>query len=85
MPYGQAITPDKLAAVAEAERALRELGFRQCRARHHGDVARIEVEAGELERAFALREEISRRVHAAGFAFVALDLDGFRTGSMNEA
>ena len=85
IPYGEAITPDKLAAVAEAERALRALGFRQCRVRHHGDVARVEVEPAELERAFARRDEISRSVHAAGFAFVALDVDGFRTGSMNEA
>jgi uncharacterized protein len=85
VPYGEAITPDKLAAVAEAERALRALGFRQCRVRHHGDVARVEVEPAELERAFARRDEISRSVHAAGFAFVALDVDGFRTGSMNEA
>jgi uncharacterized protein len=64
---------------------LRALGFRQCRVRHHGDVARVEVEPSELERAFALREEISGKVHAAGFTFVALDVDGFRTGSMNEA
>ena len=85
VPYGEPITPDKLAAVAEAERALHTLGFRQCRARHHGDVARLEIESGELERALALREEISRRVHAAGFAYVAIDVDGFRTGSMNEA
>ena len=85
IPYGEAITPDKLAAVAEAERALRALGFRQCRVRHHGNVARVEVEPAELERAFARRDEISRSVHAAGFAFVALDVDGFRTGSMNEA
>jgi len=85
VPYGQPITPGKLAAVADAERALRELDFRQCRVRHHGDVARIEVEPGELERAFALRDELSRSVHAAGFTYVALDLDGFRSGSMNEA
>ena len=85
VPYGQPITPDKLAAVAEAEKALRALGFRQCRARHHGDVVRLEVERDQLERALELREEISRRVHAAGFTYVALDLDGFRTGSMNEA
>ena len=85
VPYGEPITPEKLAAIAEAERALRALGFRQCRVRHHGDVARVEVERHELERAFALREEISRTIHAAGFTFVALDVDGFRTGSMNEA
>jgi pyridinium-3,5-biscarboxylic acid mononucleotide sulfurtransferase len=85
IPYGDAITPDKLAAVAAVERALHELGFRQCRARHHGDVARLEIEPGELQRALELRDEISRRVHAAGFPYVTLDLDGFRSGSMNEA
>jgi uncharacterized protein len=85
VPYGEPITPDKLAAVAEAEKALRALGFRQCRVRHHGAVARVEVEPAELERAFARRDEISQGVHAAGFTFVALDVDGFRTGSMNEA
>ena len=51
VPYGEPITPDKLAAVAAAEKALRELGFRQCRVRHHGDVARVEVERDELGRA----------------------------------
>jgi uncharacterized protein len=85
MPYGEPITPEKLAAVAAAEKALHELGFRQCRVRHHGDVARLEVEPGELERALALRAEVARRVHEAGFTYVALDLDGFRSGSMDEA
>lgn len=86
VPYGEPITPDKLAAVAAAERALRELGFRQCRVRHHGQVARVEVEAAEIERAAgAAREAIARRVRAAGFTYVALDLHGFRSGSMNEA
>jgi uncharacterized protein len=85
VPYGDPITPGKLAAVAAAEKALHELGFRQCRARHHGDVARLEIEADQLERAFALRAEIARCVREAGFTYVALDLDGFRTGSMNEA
>lgn len=85
MPYGEPITPEKLAAVAAAEKALHELGFRQCRVRHHGDVARLEVEPGELERALALRADVARRVHEAGFTYVALDLDGFRSGSMDEA
>ena len=85
LPYGEPITPEKLGAVAAAERAMHDLGFRQCRARSHGEVARLEVEHGDLERALALREELSRRVRAAGFAYVALDLDGFRSGSMNEA
>ena len=66
--------------------ALRELGFRQCRVRHHGDVARIEVEPSELERAPArCARRSSRRLHALGFTYVTLDLHGFRSGSMNEA
>ena len=85
VPYGEPITPEKLAAVAAVEWAMHDLGFRQCRARHHGDVARLEVERDDLERAFALREELSQHVRAAGFTYAALDLDGFRTGSMNEA
>ena len=62
IPYGEPITPEKLAAVAAAEKALRELGFRQCRVRHHGDVARVEVERDELERALGA----ARRDLAAG-------------------
>ncbi len=85
VPYGEPITTEKLAAVAAAEAALHELGFRQCRVRHHGQVARLEIEAGDLERAVEWRDELSRRVRAAGFTYVALDLDGFRSGSMNEA
>ena len=77
---------EKLTAVAEAEGVLRELGFRQCRVRHHGAVARVEVEADEIGRAAgAAREEIARRLRALGFTWVTLDLDGFRSGSMNEA
>jgi uncharacterized protein len=85
VPYGEPITVEKLAAVAAAEKALRALGIRQCRVRHHGAVARLEVEPGQLGMAFDLRGDIARAVHAAGFTYVALDLDGFRTGSMNEA
>lgn len=85
IPYGEPITIEKLAAVAAAERALRTLGFRQCRARHHGAVARLEVAPAQLERALEVRDDIARAVHAAGFTYVALDMEGFRTGSMNEA
>jgi uncharacterized protein len=86
LPYGERITPEKLAAVAAGERVLRELGFRQCRVRHHGRVARVEVEAHEVGRAAGpARDDIARGLHAAGFTYVALDLDGFRSGSMNEA
>jgi uncharacterized protein len=86
IPYGEPITAEKLAAVAAAERVLRGLGFRQCRVRHHGAVARIEVEPQEVARAAGeAREAILAGLHAVGFAYVALDLDGFRSGSMNEA
>ena len=67
-----------------AEAALRDLGLRQLRVRHHGDVARVEVEPGELEEAFRLRAEVTGAVRSAGYAYVALDLDGFRSGSLNE-
>jgi uncharacterized protein len=77
---------EKLRQVAAAEDALRELGFRQCRVRHHGPIARVEVDEGDMERAAgALREELVRRLRALGFTYVTLDLAGFRSGSMNEA
>jgi uncharacterized protein len=85
IPYGRPITVEKVAAVGAAERVLRELGFRQCRVRHHGSIARVEVETADLGRAVEAREEIARRLRALGFAYVTLDLDGFRSGSMNEA
>jgi len=86
IPYGEPITVEKLAAVAAAERVLRDLGFRQCRVRHHGAVARVEVEPRQVARAAGeAREAILAGLHAAGFTYVALDLDGFRSGSMNEA
>lgn len=86
IPYGERITEDKLRRVAAAEQALRGLGFTACRVRAHGDVARVEVPRGEIPRAAgATREEIARRLRALGFIYVTLDLDGLRTGSMNEA
>jgi pyridinium-3,5-biscarboxylic acid mononucleotide sulfurtransferase len=86
IPYGEPITVEKLAMVAAAERALRELGFRQCRVRHHGDVGRVEVEPDQLARAAGPdRHLIVERLHDVGFTYVTLDLDGFRSGSMNEA
>lgn len=86
IPYGEPIDEEKLRRVAAAEAALRELGFRQCRVRHHGPLARVEVEAGEIGRAAgAAREAIARRLRALGFTYVTLDLDGFRSGSLNEA
>ena len=85
VPYGEAITAEKLAQIGQAEAALRELGFRELRVRHHGSTARIELPRAELARVVTgdLADEIVRRVRAAGFAFVALDLEGLRSGSLN--
>jgi uncharacterized protein len=84
-PYGQEITPEKLSQVARAEEFLRARGFRQVRVRHHGEIARLEVGPEEMERAFALREEISAELKEAGFLYVALDLSGYESGSLNAA
>jgi uncharacterized protein len=87
IPYGSAITPDKLNSVDGLENKLRALGFKQVRVRHHGDIARIEVEPAELPRLCepAVREQVIQAARAAGFLYVAADLQGYRTGSMNAA
>lgn len=86
VPYHQEVTPEKLRAIESAEAALRALGFRVCRVRHHGDVARIELGRDELTRAIEpeTAARITAGVKAAGFRFVALDLQGYRLGSLNE-
>ncbi|HEX5851204.1 MAG TPA: ATP-dependent sacrificial sulfur transferase LarE [Rubrobacter sp.] len=84
-PYGQEITPEKLTQVARAEEFLRREGFQQVRVRHHGEIARLEVGPGELERAFAMREKISAELLDAGFLYVTLDLAGYKSGSLNRA
>ncbi len=82
IPHHEPVTPAKLAQVEAAERALRALGFTDCRVRHHGDVARVELPAGEIARAAAeLRDEVHRAVVAAGFRFVAVDLAGIQSGA----
>ncbi len=85
-PYGEQITPAKLEAVAEGERFLKGLGFTITRVRHHGDLARIEVKGEDIARAAeeSVRHAIVRRLRQLGYAYVALDLDGFRSGSLNE-
>lgn len=84
--YGRRVTPEALRQVEDAEEALRGLGLRNFRVRHHGNIARIEI--AESEMAFALSPEIFRQigklVHTAGFHYVAVDCDGYRSGSMNE-
>jgi uncharacterized protein len=85
-PYGSPITPAKLRQVAAAEQALHELGLREVRVRHYGDLARVEVPLAELPRlAGELRAAVVTALQAAGFVYVTLDLQGFRSGSMNEA
>ncbi len=84
-PYGTPITREKVSQVGRAEEGLRALGLRVLRVRHHGDVARLEVGPEEFSRlAGELREEAVRLVKAAGYAYVALDLQGYRTGALNE-
>jgi uncharacterized protein len=87
LPYGTAVTPERLAQIERAERAVRAIGVRgEMRVRHHGDLARVEVPADEIERWLA--PDAARRLRdavrdAAGFSRVALDLRGYRTGSLN--
>ncbi|MGC2209270.1 MAG: ATP-dependent sacrificial sulfur transferase LarE [Candidatus Korobacteraceae bacterium] len=83
--YGRPVTREALEQVERGEDALRGMGFRQFRLRHHGDVARIEIDREELERALTLEmfARMSEAIKACGFKFVALDVDGFRSGSMN--
>jgi uncharacterized protein len=83
-PYGTRITPDRLRRVDAFEDGLRALGFRQLRVRFHDTIARLEVETAELPRALELRERIVALGKQLGFAYVALDLAGFRSGSLNE-
>ncbi len=84
-PYGHEITPEKLAQVTRAEEFMRGRGYEQVRVRHHGEIARLEVGPEELERAFAERGEISSELKDAGFLYVALDLGGYKSGSLNAA
>jgi pyridinium-3,5-biscarboxylic acid mononucleotide sulfurtransferase len=85
-PYGTEITPQKLQQVDAFEDGLRALGFRQLRVRYHGDVARLELEAGAMSRALdpEIRPRIVELGKRVGFTFVALDLSGFASGSLNQ-
>jgi pyridinium-3,5-biscarboxylic acid mononucleotide sulfurtransferase len=83
LPYGTPVTLGRLEAVDLAESALRDLGFGQLRVRHHGPAARLEFEPDALAAVLARREEVVAAVRSAGFRFVALDLEGFTSGSMN--
>jgi len=83
-PYGASINAERLAQVERAEERLARLGFVEFRVRHHEDVARLEIGAGELGRALELRDTLQAEIQACGYRFVALDLGAFRSGSLNE-
>jgi uncharacterized protein len=86
IPYGMPVTIQKLSAIERGEAALRKLGFKQMRVRHHDEVARIEIAPDELPR--ALNVEMAQHIATAfkhlGFKYVALDLEGYRQGALNE-
>ena len=84
LPYGDEITPDRLHRIEVAEDALYDLGYREFRVRMHGDLARVEVGRDMMEQAFKDREAIQAALKSAGFRYSTLDLEGYRTGSMDE-
>lgn len=84
LPYGDAITEEKLEIIEAAENLLQDLGFTQVRVRTHGPIARIEVPPGQLPRLLEHREEIVEAMEALGYRFITLDLKGFRSGSLDE-
>lgn len=83
IPHGTPVTVAALRQIEKAESALKALGFSQVRVRHHGDVARIEVDPPDIERVVAERERVSSALREAGYTFVSLDLEGYATGSLN--
>ena len=87
LPYGTEVTPERLSLVERGEAALRELGFLQFRVRLHDQLARVEISPDEMPRALSpqMASEIAARLKAAGFTYVALDLQGYRQGSLNES
>jgi len=86
LPYGTEVTPERLALVERGEAALRDLGFRQFRVRLHEKLARVEIAPEEMPRAMSaeMAAQIAAALKAAGFTYVALDLEGYRQGSLNE-
>jgi len=83
-PYGTAITPERVRQVGQAEESLRTLGFRILRVRYHGEIARLELGPEEFRNAVGpLKEQVIQMMKLAGFTFVSVDLEGYRTGSMN--
>ena len=85
IPYGTEVTPERLAQLARSEMALRALGLREFRVRYHGEIARIEVAETEFERLARVRSDAVTALKGAGFKFVTIDLEPFRSGRLNEA
>src|SRR6059058_1270127 len=85
IPHGTPVTVAALRQIEAAEAAVKALGFGQVRVRHHGDVARIEVDREDIERLVAQREDVAAAVREAGYKFVSVDLEGYSTGSLNRA
>jgi pyridinium-3,5-biscarboxylic acid mononucleotide sulfurtransferase len=83
--YGETVTGEKLTQVEKAEDFIYDLGIPVFRVRHHGDIARIEVPPRHFDRIIEKREAISKAFHALGFIYVSLDIDGFKSGSLNKA
>lgn len=84
LPYGTPVTLGRLSAVERAEAGLQGLGFRELRVRHHGDLARIEVPAGDLDAVLSKRDDVTAVVRAAGYRWATLDLDGLVSGGFNQ-
>lgn len=83
-PYGEKITEEKLKMVEEAEEFLKRMGFKVVRARYYGETVRIEVGEDEIENVLKKREEIVKGLKKSGFKYITVDLQGYRTGSLNE-
>jgi len=83
IPHGTPVTVAALRQIEAAEDALKAMGFNQVRVRHHGDVARIEVDPADIARLAAQRDKVAAAVRAAGYKFVAADLEGYSTGHLN--
>ena len=86
IPYGSPVTPEKLRMIDLGEEIMRSLGFRQTRVRHHGEIARLEIARDELPSALNIEtfDRLSKEFKKIGFRFVAIDVDGYRTGALNE-
>jgi len=84
IPYGDEITTKKLAMIEEGEEFLHASGFSQCRARMHGNIARIEVMNNDIPQLLAMRESLVKTFKTIGFDYITLDLEGYRSGSMDE-